>query len=34
MDSVSTELVTGNHLTREGNDWMINHMSKIIEENA
>lgn len=23
---------TGNHLTREGNDWMINHMSKIIEE--
>jgi len=24
--------VTGNHLTREGNDWMINHMTHIIEE--
>jgi len=27
-----TSRVTGNHLTREGNDWMINHMTRIIEE--
>ena len=32
--SLQDKLVTGSHLTREGNDWMINHMSKIIEENA
>jgi hypothetical protein len=24
--------VTGCHLTREGNDWMLNHMTSIIEE--
>ena len=27
-----TPRVTGNHLTREGNDWMINYMTRIIEE--
>ena len=27
-----TSRVTGNHLTREGNDWKINHMTSIIEE--
>jgi len=31
-DSTLAPLTVGNHLTREGNDWMINHMIHIIEE--